>query len=106
MEPFSVEKALEGISEPFSPVDLAHMDGYVLRCSLVKGDFHWHRHIAQDELFLCHSGRLRVESREKIVELLPGEGVVVPRGVEHRTSSAEGAVALVMERQETVSRGD
>jgi mannose-6-phosphate isomerase-like protein (cupin superfamily) len=106
MEPFSVEKAVEGISEPFSPVDLAYMDGYVLRCALVKGDFLWHRHIDQDELFVCHSGRLGVETREKTVELLPGEGVVVPKGVEHRTSSVEGAVALVMERRETRSRGD
>jgi mannose-6-phosphate isomerase-like protein (cupin superfamily) len=106
MKPFSVDKAMEGISEPFSPVDLAYMDGYVLRCSRVKGDFHWHRHIAEDELFLCHSGRLRVETRERSVELLPGEGVVVPKGVEHRTCSAEGAVALVIERGETVSKGD
>jgi mannose-6-phosphate isomerase-like protein (cupin superfamily) len=106
MQPFSIEKALERISEPFSPVDLAYVDGYVLRCSLVKGDFHWHRHVAQDELFLCHSGRLRVETRQEIVELLPGEGVVVPRDVEHRTSSVQGAVALVMERRETVSKGD
>jgi mannose-6-phosphate isomerase-like protein (cupin superfamily) len=106
MEPFNVDNALEGISEPFAPVDLAYMDGYVLRCSLVKGDFHWHRHMGQDELFLCHSGRLRVETRQKMVELLPGEGVVVPRGVEHRTASADGAVAIVMERRETVSRGD
>jgi mannose-6-phosphate isomerase-like protein (cupin superfamily) len=106
MEPFSVEKAMEGISEPFSPVDLAYMDGYVLRCSRVKGDFHWHLHIAEDELFLCHSGRLRVETRDKSIELLPGEGVVVPKGVEHRTSSAEGAIGLVIERRETVSRGD
>ncbi len=106
MEPFSIDKALEGIGEPFSPVDLAHMDGYVLRCSLVKGDFHWHRHIDEDELFLCYSGRLGVETRDKLVELLPGEGVVVPKGVEHRTYSAEGAVALVMERRETRSKGD
>ena len=106
MEPFNVDKALEAVSEPFSPVDLAYVDGHVVRCSLVKGDFHWHRHIGQDELFLCHSGRLRVETRQKMVELGPGESVVVPKGVEHRTSSAEGAVALVIERQETRSKGD
>lgn len=106
MEPFNVEKALEETGEAFSPVDLAYVDGHVLRCSLVKGDFHWHRHIGQDELFLCHNGRLRVETREEMVELLPGEGVVVPKGVEHRTSSAEGAVALVIERRETRSKGD
>ncbi len=106
MEPFNVAKTLEQISDPFSPVDLAYVDGHVLRCSLVKGDFHWHRHIGQDELFLCHSGRLRVETRQEMVELLPGQGVVVPKGVEHRTSSAEGALILVIEGRETRSKGD
>jgi mannose-6-phosphate isomerase-like protein (cupin superfamily) len=106
MEPFNVDKALEAVKEPFSPVDLAYVDDFVLRCSLVKGEFHWHRHADQDELFLCHSGRLCVETPEKRVELLPGEGVVVPKGVEHRTFSAEGAVALVFERRETKSKGD
>jgi quercetin dioxygenase-like cupin family protein len=82
------------------------VDDFVLRCSLVKGDFHWHRHTDQDELFLCHSGSLCVETREEKIVLSPGEGTVVPKGVEHRTSSAEGAVALVFERRETKSKGD
>jgi len=105
MRAFNVDRAMEARG-PFEPVDLAHVDDFVLRCSLVKGEFHWHRHADQDELFLCHSGRLCVETRKMKAELLPGEGVVVPRGVEHRTSSTEGAVALVFERRETKSKGD
>jgi mannose-6-phosphate isomerase-like protein (cupin superfamily) len=106
MEPFNVDKALEAMKEPFSPIDLAYVDDFVLRCSLVKGEFHWHWHTDQDELFLCHSGRLWVETREKRVELSAGEGIVLPKGVEHRTFSVEGAVALVFERRETKSKGD
>jgi mannose-6-phosphate isomerase-like protein (cupin superfamily) len=106
MEPFNVDKVLEAVKEPFSPVDLAYVDDFVLRCSLVKGEFHWHRHTDQDELFLCHGGRLWVETPEKRIELLSGEGVVVPKGVEHRTFSSEGAIALVFERRETKSKGD
>ena len=105
MEPFNIDKAVQARG-PFSPVDLAYVDDFVLRCSLVKGEFHWHRHTDQDELFLCHSGSLCVETREAKVVLRPGEGVVVPKDVEHRTSSAEGAVALVFERRETKSKGD
>ena len=105
MEAFNVDRAM-GAKGPFSPVDLAYVDDFVLRCSLVKGEFHWHRHADQDELFVCHSGRLCVETRDMTVDLLPGEGVVVPKGVEHRTSSTEGAVALVFERAETKSKGD
>jgi mannose-6-phosphate isomerase-like protein (cupin superfamily) len=105
MQAFNVDRATEA-KGPFSPVDLAYVDDFVLRCSLVKGEFHWHRHANQDELFLCHGGRLCVETREETVGLLPGEGVVVPKGVEHRTSSTEGGVALVFERRETKSKGD
>ena len=47
-----------------------------------------------------------METPEERVELLPGEGVVVPKGVEHRSSSLEGAVALIFERRETKSKGD
>jgi len=105
MQAFNVDKAMEA-KGPFSPVDLARVDDFVLRCSLVKGEFHWHRHVDQDELFVCHSGSLCVETRETKVDLVSGEGVVVPKGVEHRTSSTEGAVALVFERTETKSKGD
>ena len=105
MQAFNVDRAM-GAKGPFSPVDLAYVDDFVLRCSLVRGEFHWHRHADQDELFLCHSGRLCVETRERTVDLLAGEGVVVPKGVEHRTSSTAGGVALVFERRETKSKGD
>ena len=105
MQAFNVDRAMEA-KGPFSPVDLAYVDDFVLRCSLVKGEFHWHRHADQEELFLCYSGGLCVETRETKVDLVPGEGVVVPRGVEHRTSSVEGAVALVFERAGTKSKGD
>jgi len=106
MQAFNVDSVLEAVKDPFSPVDLVYMDDYVLRCSRVKGEFHWHRHMDQDELFLCHRGSLCVETREGKVVLPPGEGVVVPKGVEHRTSSAEGAVALMFERRETKSKGN
>ena len=105
MQAFNVDRAMEA-KGPFSPVDLAYVDDFVLRCSLVKGEFHWHRHADQDELFHCHSGILCVETREKKIVLAPGEGVVVLKGVEHRTSSTEGAVTLVFERRETKSKGD
>ena len=106
MEAFSVGRAMDAVKDSFSPVDLAYVDDFVLRCSLVKGEFHWHRHTDQDELFLCHSGSLCVETREGRIVLASGEGVVVPKGVEHRTLSAEGAIALVFERRETKSKGD
>ena len=106
MEAFSAGRAMDAVKDSFSPVDLAYVDDFVLRCSRVKGEFHWHRHLDQDELFLCHGGSLCVETREGRIVLAPGEGVVVPKGVEHRTLSAEGATALVFERRETRSKGD
>jgi len=63
----------------------------------VQGAFPWHYHDDVDEMFLVWRGRFRVEFRDRIVELEPGELVVVPRGVEHRTAADAEAEIIVLE---------
>ena len=72
----------------------------------VKGDFVWHSHAETDDLILVLAGRLVVETRENAVELEPGELVVVPRGVEHRTRADEETHTLLLERRGTPNTGD
>jgi quercetin dioxygenase-like cupin family protein len=63
----------------------------------VQGTFPWHYHDGVEEMFLVWRGRLRVEFRDRIVELGPGELVLVPRGVEHRTAADEEAEVILFE---------
>ncbi len=65
--------------------------------------FPWHRHDAAEEMFLVWRGRFRVEYRDRIVELGPGEMTVVPRGVEHRTAADAEAEVLVFEPCDVVN---
>ena len=69
----------------------------------VKGDFVWHTHTETDDFFLVLSGRLKIQLSDRDVMLEAGELFVVPRGVEHRPTSAEGAEVLLIEPQGTVS---
>jgi mannose-6-phosphate isomerase-like protein (cupin superfamily) len=75
--------------EQWRPKVIAAMNGQEIKLVKVKGEFPWHRHQQEDEFFLVWKGRFRVEFRDHIVEMSPGECVVVPRGVEHRTCADE-----------------
>jgi mannose-6-phosphate isomerase-like protein (cupin superfamily) len=83
--------------EPWRPKVVAELNGQEVKLVKARGTFPWHAHDAADEMFLVWRGRLRVEFRDRAVDLGPGEFVVVPRGVEHRTASDDGAEVLVFE---------
>ncbi len=70
-----------------------------------QGEFPWHRHEKEDELFLVWRGRMRVEFRDRIVELSAGEFFVVPQGAEHRTAADEEAEVVLFEPAATRNTG-
>ena len=72
----------------------------------MKGEFVWHHHAAEDELFLVLEGRLRLQLRDGDVELGPGELAVVPRGVEHRPVAEEETHILLFEPAGTLNTGN
>jgi mannose-6-phosphate isomerase-like protein (cupin superfamily) len=66
----------------------------------------WHHHDVEDELFLVHRGHLRMEFRDGVVELEPGEMIVVPRGVEHRPVAPEEVEIILFEPAGTLNTGN
>lgn len=88
---------LAEITEHWRPQVIALVNAQEVKLVKFAGDFVWHRHDDTDELFLGLSGRFRVEFRGGAVEIEPGEFVVVPRGVEHRTVGIGEVAALVVE---------
>jgi mannose-6-phosphate isomerase-like protein (cupin superfamily) len=87
--------------EPWSPKIVAELNDAYVKVVKLDGEFVWHHHDDEDELFLVVSGRLRLEFRDGDVVLEPGELVVVPKGVEHRPV-AEGEVHVVLVEPKTV----
>ena len=93
-------------SDHWRPRVAAQLNGQDVRLVKVQGVFPWHSHAEADEMFLVWKGRFRVEFRDRIETLDPGQFIVVPRGVEHRTAADEEAEVLIFEPSEVINTGD
>jgi mannose-6-phosphate isomerase-like protein (cupin superfamily) len=98
---------IKKLDQPWSPVEVAQVNDQVVRLSLVKGEYHWHKHTNEDELFYVYRGKIviQLKDQEDII-LQEGEMVVVPKGVEHCPKSIEPSYVLVFEPSALKSRGD
>jgi mannose-6-phosphate isomerase-like protein (cupin superfamily) len=97
---------LAGIRAPWCPEAVAALNGQEVRLARLEGEFVWHRHADEDELFLVLEGRLRLRFRDGEVELAAGELCVVPRGVEHLPVADAECRVLLFEPASTVPTGD
>jgi mannose-6-phosphate isomerase-like protein (cupin superfamily) len=97
VEPVKLGEAFARFAEHWRPKVVAELNGQEVKLVKVQGVFPWHHHDAEDELFLVWRGRFRIEFRDRSVHLGPGEFLVVPRGVEHRTVADEEAEVILFE---------
>ena len=93
-------------SEHWRPKVVAELNGQEVKLVKFKGEFVWHHHDSQDELFLVWKGQFRLEFRDRSVELRAGEFLVVPRGIEHRTVAEEEVEVIIFEPAETLNTGN
>jgi mannose-6-phosphate isomerase-like protein (cupin superfamily) len=85
---------------------LCRVNDAVVRLGVVQGEYHWHKHDADDEFFYVGEGRFWIDLEDRVVELGPGQVVVVPRGVLHRPRAPERTVILMVETAAIVPTGD
>jgi mannose-6-phosphate isomerase-like protein (cupin superfamily) len=85
---------------------LCQVNDSIVRLGVVRGEYHWHKHDAEDEFFYVVDGRLLIDLEGQTVELPPGHGFVVPKGVVHRTRAPERTVMLMVEKATVVPTGD
>ena len=88
---------------------LCRVNDSVVRLGVVQGEYHWHKHDALDEFFYVVEGRLLIDlegPEGRTVELSPRQGLVVPKGVVHRTRAPERTVILMVEGEDIVPTGD
>ena len=105
MEKINLADKLGRFSEHWSPKIVAALNGQHVKLVKFRGEFVWHHHEHEDELFLVVRGRFRMEFRDRTVELREGELLVVPRGVEHRPVADEEVSVLLFEPAATVNTG-
>jgi mannose-6-phosphate isomerase-like protein (cupin superfamily) len=106
MKPIKIDEKFARFNEHWRPKVVAELNGQEMKLVKVQGVFPWHHHDEADEMFLVWRGRFRVEFRDHIADMGPGEFVVVPRGVEHRTGADEEAEVLCFEPAEVRNTGD
>ena len=93
-------------NQPWFNQSLCQINDCVVRIGVLHGDFHWHHHDEEDEFFYVIEGELLIDLQDQTVELKPGMGFAVPRGVEHRTRAPERTVLLMFEGAGVVPTGD
>ena len=85
---------------------LTKVNDSVVRVGIVQGEYHWHKHDNDEEFFFVLEGRLLVDLEERTIELDPGQGVTIPKGVVHRTRALVKTVMLMVENSTIVPTGD
>jgi len=101
------EKALaEAAEHKWYNQTLCKVNDSVVRLGVVEGEYHWHKHDADDEFFYVVEGRLLIDLEGRTVELAPRQAFVVPKGVLHRTRAPERTVMLMVENAGIVPTGD
>ena len=97
MEKVNLTEKLAFINEHWRPKVVGELNGQEVKLVKFKGEFPWHHHAGEDEMFMALKGNFRIEFRDKIVELSQGEFIIVPRGVEHRPVAEEEVEVLLFE---------
>jgi mannose-6-phosphate isomerase-like protein (cupin superfamily) len=105
VEKVNIAEKLAMFSEHWTPKVVGELNGQHVKLVKLLGEFVWHRHDDEDELFLVVKGRFRMEFRDRNVWIEEGEFVVVPRGVEHRPVADEEAHILLFEPASTLNTG-
>ncbi|MGB9031830.1 MAG: cupin domain-containing protein [Acidobacteriaceae bacterium] len=85
---------------------LCQVNGSVVRIGVIEGEYHWHKHDADDEFFYVVEGKLLIDLEGRMVELHPRQGFVVPKGVIHRTRAPERTVILMVENAGIIPTGN
>jgi mannose-6-phosphate isomerase-like protein (cupin superfamily) len=106
LEKVNIREKFDLFREAWSPKLVAEVNDTDVKLVRLEGEFIWHQHPEEDELFLVLDGRLRLEFRDREVWLEPGELLVVPRGVEHRPVAPTEALVMLVERRGTINTGD
>ena len=99
-------QAAAGLEREWDPAIVAELNGQYVKVVRASGEFVWHHHDLEDELFYVLEGEMEMHLREEVLRLRKGEACVVPRGVEHRPVIRDTALLMLFEPKATVNTGN
>ena len=97
--------AFSTIEKPWVPVIVGELNGQYVKLAKFQGEYVWHQHDDEDEMFFVFSGSIAIHFRDRVVTLREGDFCIVPRGVEHKPAAATAACVMVFEPKSTRSTG-
>lgn len=102
----NIHEKLTLFSDHWNPRIVGELNGQHVKLAKLKGEFVWHKHDEEDELFYILKGELQMQFRDRTVVLKEGEFLIVPRGVEHRPVAEEEVSVMLFEPASTVNTGE
>ncbi|MFK7768857.1 MAG: cupin domain-containing protein [Mariniblastus sp.] len=106
MDKINLDEKFDLFSEHWSPKIVADLNGQQVKIAKLLGEFEWHHHDNEDELFWVVKGNLLVHFRDRTETLGPGEILVIPKGVEHKPEAPEEVQLVMFEPASTVNTGE
>jgi mannose-6-phosphate isomerase-like protein (cupin superfamily) len=106
IDKINIEEKFALFDERWSPKIVGELNGQHVKLVKLHGEFVWHHHEQEDELFLVLAGRLRMDFRDRRVWVEEGEFIIVPRGVEHRPVAEEEVHVMLFEPATTLNTGN
>lgn len=106
MEKVNLADKFSRFNEYWSPKIAGELNGQQVKLAKLHGEFVWHKHDVEDELFFVTKGTLKMEFRDKTITIEENEFLIVPRGVEHRPVAIEEVWLMLFEPASTLNTGD
>jgi mannose-6-phosphate isomerase-like protein (cupin superfamily) len=106
MNAVDLTSVFAAIHTHWDPHIAAELNGQYVKCVKFKGEFFWHKHDQEDELFMVHRGEMALNFRDRVVRVLPGQFCVVPRGVEHKPQADNEVEVVLFEPASTLNTGN
>ena len=106
MNKVNIAQKLKQFDELWSPRIVGQLNGQHVKLAKIKGQFDWHHHAEQDEMFLVVKGKMTLHLRDQTVELNEGEFFIVPQGVEHKPQADQETHIMLFEPVGTLNTGN
>ena len=106
MDKINLSEKMKLFNDYWSPKILGELNNLYVKAAKLKGEFVWHRHETEDEMFFIVKGRLVIKFRDKDVILNDGEFIIIPKGVEHMPVAEEEVQVMLIEAKTTLNTGD
>ena len=106
IDKINIQEKLDSFNDYWNPRIAGRLNGQLIKLVKFKGEFVWHKHDNEDEMFLVLHGSFNMELRDKTLTILTGDFIIIPKGTEHRPVAESEVHVMLFEPDTTLNTGD